>query len=237
MNVRAIITNKNVQIVAISSVAFAGGVVIGHILGQRRAQATIVVPAEPVEPEPLRVHVTTEHVDSGSLTTETQYTLDDEGVATVVQTERLLHISEPEDAQLINVFRRDTDPSWDYEAELQTRTDEKPYVIHKTEFMEDEMGYRQDTCTYYEGDDIMCDSADTVIYNPRNLMGDFDAQWGHGSEDDNIVYIRNEKERMEWEILRHTGMYSVEIAGLEIAEITERRELKHSQGPLKFRME
>lgn len=239
MNVRTIFTNKNVQIAAASSVAFAGGVVIGHILGKRRAQATIIVPAEPIEREPLRVHVTTEHVDSGNLTTETEYTLDEEGVATVVQTERLLHISEPEDAELINIFRKDVDPTWDYEAELQTRTDDAPYVIHKTEFIEDEMGYRQDTVTYYEGDDIMCDSQETVIFNPRSLMGEFAERWGHGSEDENVVYIRNEKMEMEWEILRHTGSYSIEVAGLEI-EHNDRRggNLAHAQPRvLKFRQE
>ena len=133
----------------------------------------------------------------------------------------------------VNVFS-DHDDDWDYEIELQNRTPNVPYVIHQEEFIGDEMGFRQETLTYYAGDDIMADTDDTPIYDYRGLMGEL--LFGHGTNDRNVVYIRNEKIHMEWEILRHDTMFSQEVLGLEMEREAD-DELKHSHAIPKFRRE
>lgn len=139
---------------------------------------------------------------------------------------------EPRPPVRVNVFAG-SDSDWDYESELSTRSPNAPYVIHADEFIGDEMGYKQTTVTYYAGDDIMADVDDTPIYGHRQMMGDL--KFGHGSKDPNVVYIRSEPLRMEWEVLRHAGKFGEEVLGLQAEEEME-DEIRHSHPVRKFRI-
>jgi hypothetical protein len=130
---------------------------------------------------------------------------------------------QPEEEVVINIFKNDD--GWDYEQELNNRSNEEPYILHVDEYIGEEMGFKQETLTYYEGDDIMADITDTPVYNWPTVTGPL--KWGHGSKDQNVVYVRNEKLRKEYEILRHSGSFETEVIGLEETE------LQHSV--LKFR--
>jgi len=145
----------------------------------------------------------------------------------------ILTIDAPEEVILtrVNVFTKEDD-DWDYDTEVANRTKDVPYIIHQEEFIADEMNYRQETLTYYAGDDIMADSADTPIYGYQGLMGEL--KFGHGSKDPSVVYIRNEGIHMEWEVLLHTGLFSVEVMGLSMEQDAE-NEIRHSHNVLKFR--
>lgn len=130
------------------------------------------------------------------------------------------------------VISNHDDGDWDYEAELSTRDPRAPYVIHQEEFINDEMGYHQETLSYYAGDDIMADTDDTPIYNYSGLMGEL--KFGHGSRDPNVVYIRNDAIHMEWEVLLNPGAFSEEVLGLALEKDNE-NDLRHSVQ--KFRRE
>jgi len=126
---------------------------------------------------------------------------------------------------------------WDYDKEIYHREQNPndPYVIHYDEFVRNDLGYRQETLTYYAGDDILADSInDTAIYKYPTLTGDL--KFGYGSNDPNVVYIRNEGVRLEWEILRHQGSYAEEVHGLQVEAEYEAEDLKHSNNR-KFRQE
>lgn len=116
---------------------------------------------------------------------------------------------------------------WDYEAERSTRTDTAPYILHRDEFFGEEMGFDQSTWTYYEGDDILVDETDTPVYNYQENTGPL--TWGHGSGDPNVVYIRNEDMKAEYEVVRNEGHYSVEVLGLELEEKMAADDLRHSR--------
>lgn len=116
---------------------------------------------------------------------------------------------------------------WNYEAELSTRTPTAPYILHRDEFFGEEMGYDQDTWTYYVGDDILVDETDTPVYNFQENTGEL--RWGHGSGDPMVVYIRNEDLKAEYEVIRNEGHYSVEVLGLELEERMASEDLKHSK--------
>jgi hypothetical protein len=164
-------------------------------------------------------------------TTETDRLLGDE-IDRITEEDRSTDADIYDDDELpINVYKLEDD-DWDQEAELSTRTKEEPYVIHQEEYLSEEMGIRQETVTYYVGDDIMADTHDTPIYNWQNLMGEL--KFGHGTRDPNVVYIRNEDFGMEWEILRNEGCFSIEVLGLELEKEAE-DELRHSVQ--KFRRE
>jgi hypothetical protein len=130
----------------------------------------------------------------------------------------------------------DTPSDWDWEEEKQHRSKAEIYIIHQDEYMNQEKDWPQDALTYYEGDQVLVDALDKPIYNHAQFIG-YDLRFGHGTEDPNVVYIRNEREQMEYEVIRHTGHYLVEVEGLEIEEAYAEQDLKHSAAPMRFRMD
>lgn len=237
MQVPDILRNKRVQIGLTAVVASSCGAVIGYILGKRNGNV-YVLPESAVKLEPMPYLKITEtgKVELSEKDPELEALLDEEEAAAerYAEGQRTLSIVPQLDEEplTVNVFPIQDD-DWDYEAELSSRDPEVPYVIHQEEFVEDEMGYHQETMTYYEGDDIMADPTDTPIYGYSGLMGEL--KFGHGSKDSNVVYIRNEKIHMEWEVLRHTSSFSEEVLGLQ-ADAEAEKELRHS-GVQKFRRE
>lgn len=132
-----------------------------------------------------------------------------------------------------------TGDDWDYEVEKKLRKKGEPYTIHYDEFFEedeDTFDFAQVSCTFYEGDAILVNNSDGVpIYNHPTIVGDM--RFGHGSKDPNVVYIRNEKRKAEYEIIREEGAYAHEVMGLD--EDNDRtRNIRHSQSRTpKFRQE
>lgn len=134
----------------------------------------------------------------------------------------------------VNVFVESAvDPSvWDYNHEIANREPDKPYVISLAEFRENEEGHEQQTLQYYQGDDVLCDSRDEPIDAVDYTVGDDNlVRFGHGSEDNNVVYIRNERLDTDFEVLRSAGHYQKEVLGLEPKE-----DLRHSQSRRPRRM-
>ncbi|MET0786535.1 MAG: hypothetical protein ABWY25_07515 [Paenisporosarcina sp.] len=139
-------------------------------------------------------------------------------------------VSNVEDNHPVNVFRNDDEDDWDYEEELKHRSPEHPYIIHRDEYFSDEMDFSQSTLSFYAGDQILCDEEDVPIYNPEKVVGKL--EFGKGSRDPSIVYIRNEKLQAEYEVLLDPGYYQTEVLGEQV-----KHNLKHSRGVLKFRPE
>jgi hypothetical protein len=124
--------------------------------------------------------------------------------------------------QTINVFR---DPSFDYEEELKHRTEDLPYVITHDEYFEGEKDYVQSSLTYFETDDTLVDDSDTPIGDMESTIGEDNLiRFGHGSKSKNIVYVRNDRLGIDYEITRSSGSYLEEVLGLG----EEPNSLKHS---------
>lgn len=157
---------------------------------------------------------------------------DDPDVNSFVQSQlgRRLEVEE----ETVTVERRSvfasSGDSWDYEAELAKRTPEEPYVIHKDEFFNNELDYTQSTFTYYEGDNMLVDEDMTPIYNMPVVVGEL--KFGHGSDQEHVVYIRNDARRSEYEVVRDTGFYAREVLGLDDDEEMEAhdrvRDIRHA---------
>lgn len=123
---------------------------------------------------------------------------------------------EPDELETRNVFG-DTDTSeilWDAELELQNRSrNEGPYVIHIDE--RHERNYTESTLTYYAGDDVLCDEKDKIIEDVDMVVGveNLD-RFGHGSNDINIVYIRNDDLAIEVEVIKSERTYAEDVHGM-----------------------
>jgi len=92
----------------------------------------------------------------------------------------------------------------------------RPYLLRKDEFLDNESGLEQTTLTYFKGDDILCDEADNIVEDVDRVVGKANLdRFGELSEDDNVVYVRNEKLRVEYEIMLDQREYAEVVAGLK----------------------
>ena len=117
---------------------------------------------------------------------------------------------------------KDKNDGWSYPYELSNRTPDRPYIIHQDEFKTNETDYQQVVYTYYEGDDTFTDEHDTVLENVDNLIGlsNLD-RWGHGSDDIDVLYIRNSYLELEIERCRTPSSYEEVVLGMENSEDVE----------------
>lgn len=96
----------------------------------------------------------------------------------------------------------------------QRRDPTVPYILTQMEFMTAEAGYPQTTLTYYEKDEKLCDEHDEPLESVDATVGlDFKVNFGYESEDENTVYVRNERLGLDYEIVRHEGSYQKEVLG------------------------
>jgi hypothetical protein len=115
---------------------------------------------------------------------------------------------------------------FDLAREMENRVPEVPYVISHDEFMENIHEFEQAQLTYFEGDDVLIDSADQMLPPDMSVIGGpSNLSFGFGSLDPNIVYIRNEGIEIEFCVVRSMGSYAEEVLGFVDDD------LKHSGRP------
>lgn len=134
----------------------------------------------------------------------------------------------------LNLFESDMPDSYFlFEEELKRREAKpmEPFVITKQEFDDNETDYDQTTLTYYAGDDVVTDQSDKTIDEPDPVVGPENTlRFGHGSGDPNVVYIRNNRLKIDIELVHSPGKYTKEVLGFDDGEDS----LKHS-APRRFR--
>lgn len=154
--------------------------------------------------------------------------------------ERLLD-EEEQELGLKNLFDEATpydvsDDDWDWEAELNMRSDKTIYVITREEFDADNMGYRQSTVNWFEGDRMLADELGEAIYNWTSHIGS-ELPFGHGSGDENVLLIRNENLHWEYCVTKNPGRFDQDVQGHSVELEYDEQDLKHSKQPLKMRRE
>lgn len=106
--------------------------------------------------------------------------------------------------------------NFDMEKELPLRSLETPYVITHDEFFEGEREFEQQSLTWFSGDSVLVDSDEEPIGDVASMVGTANmSRFGHGSKDENIVYIRNEKFEIDFEVALSQGTYTKDVLGLD----------------------
>lgn len=85
------------------------------------------------------------------------------------------------------------------------RDPDKPYLITLDEFMDDShwKDYTKLTLTYFEGDQTMIDEKEGFVDDIDKIIGEENlAKFGYGNTDKDMLYIRNEKLEVDFEIAR-----------------------------------
>jgi hypothetical protein len=114
-------------------------------------------------------------------------------------------------------FPTQHEDTWDYDVEIAQRVPNVPYIIHQHEFHAQEReGFSQSALTYYAEDGILTDEDESVIENVDTVVGRANLQkFGHGSDDIDVVFIRNEVLEIEYEVCRLDRSYEQTVGGLE----------------------
>lgn len=105
---------------------------------------------------------------------------------------------------------------WDQEQEQSKRDahPDEPYILSHDEYMENEPDYHQVTLTYFAEDDVLCDEKDQPIPAVEETVGEDNlSRFGHGSRDNRILYIQNDRIQMMFEVVKNDGSYAREVAG------------------------
>lgn len=104
------------------------------------------------------------------------------------------------------------------------RTPDTPYVITIDEFMEDyPEDYDKISVTYFDGDGNLSDSRERIIPEVEEIIGsDALTKFGLFSKDKNIVYVRNEKIRTDFEVALDQRSYVEVIAGLRAPQVLKK---------------
>jgi len=125
-----------------------------------------------------------------------------------------------------NVFTEaEVEDEWDEHAERKGRSPLRPYVIHIDE-RDDNTAYDSVTYTYYEEDDVLANEREEVVGKDDRdaLVGEANlGKFGHGSNDPNVVHIRNDRLDMDMEILRSPNSFAQEVHGFTPDEPQQRR--------------
>jgi hypothetical protein len=113
-----------------------------------------------------------------------------------------------------NVFDTSSDHTWDYatETKLRAANPGRPFVIHLDEY--GEAGFNTVCYTYYVDDDILADERDEVVDNVAELVGLENLnRFGHGTDNVNILLVRNEALEVDIEIAKANGNYAADVHG------------------------
>ncbi len=97
------------------------------------------------------------------------------------------------------------------------RDNKTPYIISLKEFTEEHPEYDKISITYYEGDDSLIDEDDTEITDPGEILGlSWSGAFGIMSEDDDIVFVRNEVLGIDYEVLRDEKSWNEVRFGIDV---------------------
>lgn len=96
----------------------------------------------------------------------------------------------------------------------QKEISEVPYIITFEQFCEDFDHHDKCTITYYQGDETLVDEEEEIIADARGLIGEETLErFGHGSDDPDVVYVRNEKMAIDYEVVRQENNYKDLVYG------------------------
>lgn len=129
---------------------------------------------------------------------------------------------EPEisDEERRNIFEENQDQEEGedaYAREVESRYTEAPYIISELDFRVNEPEHEQNMLTYY-ADRVLADENDEIVLLIEKTIGVENLErFGHFSENLEIVYVRNEELKTDFEIHRDQTEYRVTVLGKDPA--------------------
>lgn len=112
--------------------------------------------------------------------------------------------------------------TWNYEQELLNRSPEAPYIIHQNEYNHSNLHYEKVVYTYYADDEYIVDAEDNrPVHNGDVIVGLDNLKFGHGSDDVDVVFVRNDIQELDMQICRLNRSYEEEELGLHHSSVLD----------------
>lgn len=89
----------------------------------------------------------------------------------------------------------------------------EPYVISPDIYGEID-NYETITLTYYSGDDTLADDCDDIMHDIEHTVGD-EALESFGEYEDDVVHVRNDRLKVDYEIILDSRKYSEVVGCIE----------------------
>lgn len=106
------------------------------------------------------------------------------------------------------------DDDEDYDCSKNRGDMRAPYVISLGEFNEEMNHFDKTTIYFYEDDEVLTEENEEVINNVNDIVGrDSLEKFGCMSEDPEVVYVRNEKLGIDYEVIRLSRSYAETVLG------------------------
>ena len=95
------------------------------------------------------------------------------------------------------------------------QTPQEPFVISPDQFVQECKNYDKITITYYQRDDVLVDEDGEPIIDEKPIIGEALTHFGDMDADDNLVYVRNEKYDIDYEVIKEDLSYAGDILGFD----------------------
>lgn len=145
-----------------------------------------------------------------------------EAIANAAKAQDELRKKEETEENVFEKHGKSPSDGWDQEHEENSRQPGVPYVVHMDEH--GTKGYTETSLTYYAGDDVLAGERDNIFEDQDGLVGvgNLD-RFGHGANDPDLVYVRNDEMGVDFEIVRVHKSYAEEVTGISHADFPQRR--------------
>lgn len=101
----------------------------------------------------------------------------------------------------------------------------EPYIISEEDFIDPNsyVEFDRNTLLYYEEDDVLATDRDEVIQNVEEIIGSQAlTSFGYGSNNKDVVFVRNVKLGCNFEVIREEGSYQEMVLGIPMDDDYEK---------------
>lgn len=113
---------------------------------------------------------------------------------------------------------RDDEQDEDYEYEqkkYEPSSNEKPYIISIDEYTEENTHYDKLTLYFYEDDEVLTEDNEEMIEDVEAIVGNYALNcFGENSGDPEVVYVRNDRLQIDYEVIRLSKSYKETVLGI-----------------------
>lgn len=90
----------------------------------------------------------------------------------------------------------------------------EPYVISRDSYENEYLDYHKENLVYFVKDEVLSDDHDEIVEQWIRVIGDEALiSFGEGSDDEDVVFVRNHRMRTDFEIVREDQSYAENVLG------------------------
>lgn len=102
------------------------------------------------------------------------------------------------------------------ESDITDDESNEPYVISKDSYENEYLEFHKNSLVYFDKDNTLCDDHDEIIDDVDFFIGEESLMmFGEGSDDEDIVFVRNLRIQSDFEVVREHQSYKENVLGIK----------------------